>query len=102
VSAEQAARNTSARALLADYQRAAATADVLDRGIWGARLADMLALILASTVTVIWYDAAGQELGSGTESIGQVNAPGQSLTFTFPVLTEEGAATWQVPDWSGS
>jgi hypothetical protein len=47
VSAEQAARITAAAAVLSDYQRAAAEgADVADRALWAARLADMLALVL--------------------------------------------------------
>jgi hypothetical protein len=45
--AELAARRTAAAAVLADYTRAVATADVADRALWGARLADMLALLLA-------------------------------------------------------
>ena len=47
MSAELAARCTAAAAVLADYQRAAAGADVADRALWGARLADMLGLVLA-------------------------------------------------------
>ena len=47
MSAELAARRTAAAAVLADYQRAAAGADVADRALWGARLADMLGLVLA-------------------------------------------------------
>jgi hypothetical protein len=35
VSAELAARHTAAAAMLADYQREAATADVFDRTLWG-------------------------------------------------------------------
>ena len=43
MSAELAARRTAAAAVLADYQRAAAEgADVADRALWAARLADML------------------------------------------------------------
>jgi hypothetical protein len=45
-SAELAARRTAAAAVLADYQRAAAGADVADRALWAGRLADMLALLL--------------------------------------------------------
>ena len=39
VSAELAARRTAAAAVLADYQRRAAIADVAERATWGARLA---------------------------------------------------------------
>jgi hypothetical protein len=46
--AELAARRTAAAAVLADYQREAVTADVAGRAMWGARLADMLALLLAT------------------------------------------------------
>jgi hypothetical protein len=49
VSAEFAARCTAAAAVLADYQRSAAEgADVADRALWAARLADMLALVLGT------------------------------------------------------
>ncbi len=49
MSAEQAARRTAAAAVLADYQRAAAEgADVADRALWAARLADMLAAVLGA------------------------------------------------------
>ena len=34
--------------MLADYQRAASTADVAERAMWGARLADMLGYVLAA------------------------------------------------------
>ena len=44
--AELATRITAARAVLADYQRAAVTADVAERAMWGAQLADMLASVL--------------------------------------------------------
>ena len=44
--AELAARRTAAAAVLADYQRAAETADVAERAMWGARLADTLAYLL--------------------------------------------------------
>ena len=47
MSAELAARCTAAAAVLSDYQRATAGADVADRALWGARLADMLGLVLA-------------------------------------------------------
>ena len=47
-SAELSARATAAAAVLADYQRAAQTADVADRALWGARLADMLSHLLAA------------------------------------------------------
>ena len=43
-----AARRTAAAAVLANYQREALTADVYDRAMWGARLADMLAIVLAA------------------------------------------------------
>jgi hypothetical protein len=46
MSAEMAARRTAAAAVLADYQRAAVTADVAERAMWGALLADMLAYLL--------------------------------------------------------
>jgi hypothetical protein len=42
VSAELAPRRTAAAAVLADYQREAATAGVAGRAMWGARLADTL------------------------------------------------------------
>jgi hypothetical protein len=48
VSAELEARRTAAAALLADYQRAAEGADVADRAMWGARLADALGYLLAA------------------------------------------------------
>ena len=49
MSAEQAARRTAAAAVLADYQRAAAEgADVPDRALWAARLADMLSAVLGA------------------------------------------------------
>jgi hypothetical protein len=49
VSAELAARRTAAAAVLSDYQRAAAEgADVADRALWAARLADVLGLVLAA------------------------------------------------------
>ena len=44
--AEQAARSTAAGTTLADYQCAAETADVADRAMWAARLADMLGYVL--------------------------------------------------------
>ncbi len=44
--AELAARRTAAAAILADYQRAAATAGTAERAMWGARLADTLACLL--------------------------------------------------------
>jgi hypothetical protein len=45
--AELAAPCTAAAAVLADYQRSAAGgADVADRALWAARLADHLAVIL--------------------------------------------------------
>ena len=43
---ELAARITAASALLADYQRAAKTADSAERAMWGARLADGLESLL--------------------------------------------------------
>ncbi|MGH3271726.1 MAG: hypothetical protein ACRDN1_22080 [Trebonia sp.] len=47
MSAELAARRTAAAAVLADYRRSAAEgADVADRALWAARLADMLASLL--------------------------------------------------------
>lgn len=47
MSAELAARCTAAAAVLADYQRSAAEgADVADRAVWAARLADMLTSVL--------------------------------------------------------
>ena len=45
--AELAARRTAAAAILADYHRAVETADVMDRALWGARVADMLGHVLA-------------------------------------------------------
>jgi hypothetical protein len=47
MSAELAARRTAAAAVLADYQHQAPAADASERAMWGARLADMLALVLA-------------------------------------------------------
>jgi hypothetical protein len=47
VNAKMAACRTAAAAVLADYQRAADDADVADRALWAARLADMLGLVLA-------------------------------------------------------
>ena len=46
-SPELAARATAARAVLADYSRAAETADVAERAMWAARLADTLGYLLA-------------------------------------------------------
>lgn len=46
MSAELAARQTAAAAVLIDYQRAMVGADVADRALWAGRLADMLALLL--------------------------------------------------------
>jgi hypothetical protein len=45
--AELAARITAARATLADYKCAVEGADVADRALWGARVADALAILLA-------------------------------------------------------
>jgi hypothetical protein len=48
VNAELAARRTAAAAVLADYTEACATgADVADRALWAARLADALSYVLA-------------------------------------------------------
>jgi hypothetical protein len=44
--AERAARITAARAVLADYRRAASEADVAERAMWVDRLADMLGYLL--------------------------------------------------------
>ena len=47
MSAERAARRTAAAAVLADYAEACSGgADVADRALWAARLADMLTLLL--------------------------------------------------------
>ena len=47
MSAEQAARRTAAAAVLANYAEACTSgADVADRALWAARLADMLTLLL--------------------------------------------------------
>ena len=47
MSAELAARRTAAAAVLADYAEACTSgADVADRALWAARLADMLTLLL--------------------------------------------------------
>ena len=49
MSAEQDARRTAAAAVLADYAEACASgADVADRALWAARLADMLAAVLGA------------------------------------------------------
>jgi hypothetical protein len=48
LSAELAARRTAAAAVLGDYIRAAPGADVADRALWAARLADMLAAVLGA------------------------------------------------------
>jgi hypothetical protein len=48
VNPEAAARITAAKAILADYQRAAASADVAERAMWAARIADALAYVLAA------------------------------------------------------
>lgn len=46
ISPELAARATAAAAVLADYSRAAETADVAERALWAARIADMLGYLL--------------------------------------------------------
>ena len=52
VSAELAARRTAAAAVLADYAEACTSgADVADRALWAARLADMLTLLLGDLAT---------------------------------------------------
>ena len=48
MSAELEARRTAAAAVLTDYQNAAACADVAERAMWAARLADMLGYVLAA------------------------------------------------------
>jgi hypothetical protein len=49
---KQAARCTVAAAALADdYQRATESADVAERAMWAARLADMLGYVLAAIGT---------------------------------------------------
>jgi hypothetical protein len=53
VSAELEARRTAAAAILADYQRAVDGADVVDRAMWGARLADALGYLLAAPAAVL-------------------------------------------------
>jgi hypothetical protein len=54
VSAELAACRTAAAAVLADYAEACATgADVADRALWAARLADTLGLVLAGLAAVV-------------------------------------------------
>lgn len=45
--AELAVRVTSARAVLANYRRAAPTADARDRALWAGQLADVLGFLLA-------------------------------------------------------
>jgi hypothetical protein len=42
-----AARITAAAAVLGDYQSESTSADVAEHAMWGARLADMLAYLLA-------------------------------------------------------
>lgn len=46
MSAVLAARRTAAEAVLAGYTAAVRTADVADRALWGAQLADVLAALL--------------------------------------------------------
>jgi hypothetical protein len=61
VSAELAARRTAAAAVLADYQRAAVEgADVADRALWAARLADMLGALLGAPGDLAAAGPAGQ------------------------------------------
>jgi hypothetical protein len=48
VTAEMRARLTAAAAVLADYKRAAESADTAERAMWGARLADMLEYVLGA------------------------------------------------------
>jgi hypothetical protein len=66
VSAELEARRTAAAAVLADYTRAAEGADVADRAMWGARLADTLGYLLAGLP--VSEDQAGETRGSRTAS----------------------------------
>ena len=54
MSAELAARRTAAAAMLADYAEACTSgADVADRALWAARLADTLGLVLAGLATAV-------------------------------------------------
>jgi hypothetical protein len=75
VNAELAARRTAAAAVLTDYQRSAAEgADVADRALWAARLADMLCLVLA-------------EFDAGDRADGEPPAAAQ-LAEIRPVLAD--------------
>lgn len=55
--AELAARRTAAAAALADYRRETEDADMMDRALWAARLADMLMFVLFELDAL---DRAGQ------------------------------------------
>ena len=57
MSAELSARRTAAAAVLADYRCEAQTADLMDRALWAARLADMLMFVLFELSAL---DAAGK------------------------------------------
>jgi hypothetical protein len=59
----------------------------------GYRLPDYVAMRITITavggdfnvgsVEIVWYDASGQEISSGTADIGQLITTGQTLTFVF-------------------
>lgn len=54
MNAELAARRTAAAAVLADYAEACTSgADVADRALWAARLADTLGLVLAGLAAAV-------------------------------------------------
>jgi hypothetical protein len=76
------ARRTAASAALADYQHEAATADTADRALWAARLADMLAYLLA-------------ELAAGDSATAQFPAAAAQLAQIRLVLD---AFDWETDD----
>lgn len=82
MSAELAARRTAAAAAVADYKRAAGTADAADIAIWAARLADMLTYLL-------------DELDGGDQAAAQFPAAAVQLAEIRLVLT---AFDWETDD----
>jgi hypothetical protein len=66
------ARLTAAAAVLADYKRAAESADTAERAMWGARLADMLESVL---------DACGRTTSPGPGQSPPAGHSGRALSF---------------------
>lgn len=69
MSAELSARRTAAAAVLGDYQRETTTADVMDRALWAARLADMLSYLLGELNAL---DAAGRQFPDAAGQLAQI------------------------------